>query len=214
MSILCRVRFVVMRPSLLAFAMCLSSMSYSDDSVYTDPSSKLMWMRCTIGQKWVANDCKGEAIKMTWADAMKYPSLFNENGFSGKNNWRLPTISELSTLRRCSNGWSHEIIESRGFKSRQYKDMGIRMISLPNGNSTLLVPSNCATKSSSPTLDTNIFPNTKRDEWYWSSSLVPFFSGSRVYAVDFNFGSMDRLNVKNVNEPMCGCYLRLVRSVQ
>ena len=72
-----------------------------DSGVWRDASTKLTWMRCSIGQTWTDSSCNGEAIKLTWSDAMEYPRLFNVDGYAGKKDWRLPTINELSTLRRC-----------------------------------------------------------------------------------------------------------------
>ena len=182
MSIFNCIGLITVRLSLLVNAMYISGMSYADDSVYKDPSTKLMWMRCSIGQTWIGNDCTGTPITLAWQDAIDYPSLFNQEGFAGKNNWRLPTISELSTLRRCSNGWAHEIKTIGNLT----KDMGIQMVSIPNGSGTKQVPKFCADGSSSPTLDANIFPNTK-DEYYWSSS--PFAAnGGVAWFVSFNDG--------------------------
>ena len=75
------IRLATVRLS-LATAMYISGMSYADDSVYKDQSTKLMWMRCSIGQTWTGNDCTGTPIKLTWQDAMDYPSLFNQEGFT------------------------------------------------------------------------------------------------------------------------------------
>ena len=196
------IRLATVRLS-LATAMYISGMSYADDSVYKDSSTKLMWMRCSIGQTWTGNDCTGTPITLTWQDAMDYPSLFNQEGFAGKNNWRLPTISELSTLRRCSNGWAHEIKTIGNLT----KDMGIQMVSIPNGSGTKQVPKYCADGSSSPTLDTNIFPNTKDDNYYWSSSPYAGNSGG-AWRVHFDCGC-DGNASGNYNY-----YVRLVRSSQ
>ena len=59
----------------------------------------MTWQKCSVGQTWTGETCSGEAIKMTWDDAMKF-----SNGFAGYNDWRLPTKEELITLVFCSDG--------------------------------------------------------------------------------------------------------------
>lgn len=173
-----------------------------DSGVWRDSSTKLSWMRCSIGQTWTGNSCDGEAIKLNWNDAMEYPSLFNEDGYAGKKDWRLPTISELSTLRRCSNGWAHNIKTIGNLT----KDLGVKMVSIPKGNGTMQVPKYCADGSSSPTLDTNVFPNTTNHA-SWSSSPVADDSN---YAWIVSFGSGgDNYHYKHYYG-----HVRLVRSGQ
>lgn len=181
-----------------------SSIIYADDKgVWSDPKNKLIWMRCSIGQTWTGSSCSGEAIGLTWNDAVEYPSLFNQDGFAGKRDWRLPTISELSTLRRCRNGWAHEIKTIGNLT----KDMGIDMVSIPNGGGTKQVPQYCDYDGSfRPALDTNIFPNTRGDR-YWSSSPVAHDSDQAWYVY---FGNGDPDNI----DKSASYYVRLVRSSQ
>ena len=192
MSIFNSIGLAAMRLALLATAMCMSSMSYADDSVYEDPSTKLMWMRCSIGQTWIGSDCKGEAIEITWQDAMDYHILFNKDGFVEKHDWRLPTVSELSTLRRCSNGWGHLTKDA------------IEMTSIPKGTGSMQVPYECADGSSLPTLDTKVFPNTSTKNSYWSSSPYASYNHLAVL-VDFLHGGI------GVGGKSGGRYVRLVR---
>jgi hypothetical protein len=65
----------------------------------TFKATGLTWQKCSVGQTWTGETCSGEAIKMTWDDAMKF-----SNGFAGYNDWRLPTKEELITLVFCSDG--------------------------------------------------------------------------------------------------------------
>ena len=148
---------------------CTNTIVYANDGVWYDAKNNLTWMRCTIGQTWSGSTCYGQAIDLSWEDAMEYPSLFNENGYADKHDWRLPTIAELLTLRRCSNGWAH-YIKRIGDLS---KDMGIAMVSISKGKSTIQVPESCDDGSSQPALDVNIFPNfpsERSNPIYWSSS--------------------------------------------
>jgi hypothetical protein len=59
----------------------------------------LTWQKCSVGQTWTGDTCSGDAIGMTWNDAMKL-----SNSFAGYNDWRLPTKEELIILVFCSDG--------------------------------------------------------------------------------------------------------------
>lgn len=139
---------------------------------WRDPATGLIWMRCSIGQTWTGSTCSGTPIKLNWQDANDYFQIFNQNGFAGKTNWRLPRIEELEALRRCSNGWKRHIVEesrltAEGRISIQV-DKGFEKSYLPNGKS---VPYVCDvdTNSSEPSIDVAIFPNTALSS-YWSST--------------------------------------------
>jgi hypothetical protein len=66
-----------------------------------DPTTGLIWMRCSFGQTWYGADCHGEAAKVDWAEAMTVPEHFDYEGYS---DWRMPTIEELKSLVYCSSG--------------------------------------------------------------------------------------------------------------
>lgn len=74
-----------------------------------DTETKLMWMRCSLGQTWDGSTCTGKALEYTWAETMK------QNGFNyaGYSNWRVPKIEELKTLVYCSSGlpktWNSDV---------------------------------------------------------------------------------------------------------
>jgi hypothetical protein len=174
---------------------------------WRDPATGLIWMRCSIGQKWTGSTCSGTPITLNWQDANDYFQIFNQNGFAGNTNWRLPKIEELVTLRRCSNGWAHEVVtESRltAEGRRDFKvDQGIQKITLSNDTD---VPQFCANNSSRPTLNTTVFPNTP-DLWYWSASPN---AGNNygAWGVFFNDGGTGSSNKDGNN------YVRAVRAGQ
>ena len=64
------------------------------DGSITDRRTGLQWSQCSLGQTWHKGSCKGEARALPYAIV----ELVAEAG------WRLPTISELSSLveLRCS----------------------------------------------------------------------------------------------------------------
>ncbi|MDN4501576.1 DUF1566 domain-containing protein [Alteromonadaceae bacterium BrNp21-10] len=67
-----------------------------------DSTTKLMWMRCAIGQTWHVQDnyCYGDPTPMTWQQALQIAHGYE---FSDRSGWRLPNLKELSTIveRQC-----------------------------------------------------------------------------------------------------------------
>lgn len=68
-----------------------------------DPTTGLMWMRCSFGQTWNGSTCQGKAAQLTWEQAGNIPNHFDYSGYS---DWRIPTLDELKTLVYCSSGLS------------------------------------------------------------------------------------------------------------
>ena len=58
--------------------------------------------QCAVGQRMVNFRCRGDAIKLTWDDAMAYAAEIQEK--TGEP-WRLPTKSEMPKLmeKQCIN---------------------------------------------------------------------------------------------------------------
>jgi Protein of unknown function (DUF1566) len=75
------------------------------DGTVTDTKSKLMWMRCSVGQTWANAHCSGAASKLDWASAQAHALQVNNQGSLFFNDWRLPLLRELATIteRQCKN---------------------------------------------------------------------------------------------------------------
>ncbi len=75
------------------------------DGTVTDTRSKLMWMRCAIGQSWSKGHCIGQSTALTWADAEHTVSTVNKSGRFFYSDWRLPQLPELASIseRQCKN---------------------------------------------------------------------------------------------------------------
>nr|WP_100656294.1 DUF1566 domain-containing protein [Alteromonas flava] len=60
----------------------------------------LIWMRCAVGQTWDGNSCEGDALQLTWQQALQAAHGFEIENTQG---WRVPNLKELATLteRRC-----------------------------------------------------------------------------------------------------------------
>lgn len=109
-----------------------------------DPTTGLIWMRCSFGQNWDGSTCQGEAAKITWKQAMAIPQHFE---YADYNDWRVPTREELKSLVDCGQA-------------------SLEQTSLEDGQS------GCSgDHHARPTIATKAFPNTP-EEWFWSSSAV------------------------------------------
>lgn len=104
-----------------------------------DPTTGLIWMRCSFGQSWNGSTCKGKAAELSWTQATNVPRHFDYSGYS---DWRIPTLEELKTLVYCSSGQS-ELTE--------------------NGTS------GCAGDYEHPTILTGAFPETPSRGFWSSS---------------------------------------------
>ena len=68
------------------------------DGTVTDLDSKLVWMRCSVGQRWQAKRCAGTAGTLTWDDAQRRALDANRAADAFYNDWRLPSLRELATI--------------------------------------------------------------------------------------------------------------------
>lgn len=75
------------------------------DGTVTDAQSRLMWMRCSVGQQWADGNCQGEANEYDWQSARSVTADINARGTFFFNDWRLPQIHELATIaeRQCKD---------------------------------------------------------------------------------------------------------------
>ena len=59
------------------------------------PQTKLMWMRCLLGQTLTSGLCTGTPSTFTWPDAL---NAAKAQTFAGYNDWRLPNVKELLSI--------------------------------------------------------------------------------------------------------------------
>lgn len=124
----------------------------------------MQWMRCSLGQVWDGQRCKGEATKHTWAHAIALPKILNDQGgFAGFTDWRLPSPHDLYALVRCDPGWvpAFQIRPNQGIE--------------------------CDSDASTPTIDENKFPNTPA-EMFWTN--MAHHEEPYAYWVNFENGQL------------------------
>jgi hypothetical protein len=75
------------------------------DGTVTDKESKLMWMRCAVGQTWSRGTCAGVPAALTWAAAVDAAQAINKRGNFFFSDWRIPQVPELAGIaeRQCKN---------------------------------------------------------------------------------------------------------------
>lgn len=78
-----------------------------------DKKTGLIWMRCPLGMSWDGKNCWGRAEAFTWDDANGAVREFNDTGYAGGKDWRLPTREEL--LGIAESGCFDPAVSSAGF---------------------------------------------------------------------------------------------------
>ena len=61
-----------------------------------DPLTGITWYRCPAGKHFVNYVCKGEALRLSWDEAVAFGKEFSDK--SGVS-WRLPTRKEMKSIR-------------------------------------------------------------------------------------------------------------------
>ena len=79
-----------------------SDYKINNDGTVIDTQLQLIWNRCALGQQWENNTCLGDATAVEWQQANQ---LAMENHSKTLEQWRLPTVHELSKITelRCQN---------------------------------------------------------------------------------------------------------------
>ena len=79
------------------------------DGTVLDDDTKLIWMRCSLGQSWDGSSCSGTPSEVDWQTALSEAQEFE---FAEYSDWRLPDIKELSSIveQQCYNPSINETV--------------------------------------------------------------------------------------------------------
>ncbi len=187
--------------ALLCLGLPFLSSSYAQnqratDSVWKDKKTHLVWQRCNVGEQWDGRQCQGKAARLTWDTVATYVKQVNEKTGGGRGRWRLPTIDELATLRRCSKGWM------KVTRNQSVHPMIVSTVIHNQRGSIQLLPVHCKRGSFAPTVNPRLFP-TAKDAFYWTSSETN--ENFMVLGVDFRHG------IVRSSSKALRAYARLVR---
>jgi hypothetical protein len=143
--------------------------------MWKDPSSGLIWSRCSIGLSWDGNKCIGKAQSFSEPRHSQATTLLTAKQFSlgGFSDWRLPSVAELLTLRTCRNG------------------MNASVEAIPFGNEkTIRTFEKCSGDNAKnrPSINIDVFPDYDLDnEAYWAASSTG--GGGKWWHVYFGYAS-------------------------
>jgi len=75
----------------------------NDNGSITDTASNLVWLRCGLGMSWNGSSCEGQTLSYGWHSAVAAVKELNTKKVAGRNDWRLPSLSELQSIveKRC-----------------------------------------------------------------------------------------------------------------
>ena len=76
---------------------------FSENGTVTDTETKIIWMRCALGQTWDGKTCTGNAREYSWQEARDAVAELNSDTFGEPTSWRLPLVPELASIveRKC-----------------------------------------------------------------------------------------------------------------
>lgn len=82
----------------------------NDNGTILDLKTNLTWMRCPLGKEWNQDKmtCDGTATGVYWQSALNDVQAINKSTahplhkFGGKEEWRLPNIKELVSLKEAA----------------------------------------------------------------------------------------------------------------
>ena len=144
---------------------------HKDGTTVYDQATGLLWMRCSLGQKWDGKTCMDDARKLTFEAAQTSAKM--QGILGGFSDWEIPTARQLQSLRYCENGFRTSLRDN----TSEMGDGGERVLSTCNAGVRV------------PTLNTIVFPNTGVNAFYWTSSTYVPDDVRREYYIQIVFGS-------------------------
>lgn len=79
-----------------------SSFVLHSDGTATDITTGLMWMRCSLGQKWNGQTCLEDENRVNYYSIYFLPIITSGFSYAGHSDWRVPDIKELESIVEIS----------------------------------------------------------------------------------------------------------------
>lgn len=167
----------------------------------------------TPGSLYEAKDTRGSGmaeIKYTYDQTQEVLNYLNSQNFNGSNNWRLPTVSELASLRHCYKGWT-------------YMSDAI----IPEGDTSISVRQKCEIYSSAEQIEfynslNSLSPmrpgyyghlQNEIPYWAWTANFDIYNDSSQVFIVNPIFGKIRTIKLEggSIGDFGNAVYIFLVR---
>lgn len=108
----------------------------NDNGTILDLKTNLTWMRCPLGKKWNQDKmtCDGTATGVYWQSALNDVQAINKSPtnplhkFGGKEEWRLPNIKELVSLKEAA--CYHPAVNEKAFPGGFTYELGDTKVTL------------------------------------------------------------------------------------
>lgn len=75
-----------------------SQFKINDNGTVTNSKTKHVWLRCGLGMSWNGSSCEGKTLTYNWGAAVEAVNELNAKKVAGRNDWRLPKLSELNSI--------------------------------------------------------------------------------------------------------------------
>lgn len=169
----------------------------AQSSVWLDPTTDVMWMRCSIGQTWVGTTCTGQATLYTWYDAQAKIAELNANGgHASYTDWNLPSIEDLMSIVRCDKGF-------------------VKKRDIPSKSGVLkTIDAECRINSTLPTINRSLFPKNPaagfwsatqgindQDAWHMAFDDGFLYPNSKQKKYHIRLSRSQQNTIRNIKQP-------------
>lgn len=99
-----RIQRLLLALFLSAVGLCAQAAPYfttKNGDMIWDEATNLVWARCLLGTEWDGDQCIGQPVIFSIAEARKYAKRENVWTLGGVSDWFFPTKSEFLTLLTC-----------------------------------------------------------------------------------------------------------------
>ncbi|PID62164.1 MAG: hypothetical protein CR974_03630 [Gammaproteobacteria bacterium] len=177
---------------LISLGMALSlSLTHANEAtsqgLWQDKKTNLIWNVCSMGQTYSGQSCKGHPQKLTFEQAIHAIRQLNAQSFAGYSDWRLPSVTEIASIRLCTSN----VLREDTNKNLKISGMMITTYA-PNSRNTgyRAVAISCDFNSAAPAIQQRIFHRntTPIDAGFWTGSHTTSVKDSDQFGWGMHFG--------------------------